>query len=492
MINFLIIHYNTPQLTECLVKSINKFVGTDCSVYIFDNSDKHPFKYRQNNLTIFDNTHGKIIDFNDFLKKYPNTLNNSSKENNFASAKHCYSVDKCFDLINDNFILLDSDVLLKKNISELYDENYIYIGEIGQQALKNGKKSKPRVIPYLCFINVKECKKNGIRYFDGEHMLGLRKNNSENNLYETGSWFLESVNKYKHKDINVNEYINHYGSASFNEKNNEEKIEKWLKINQTLWFNEKNKRVIYTCVTGGYEKIVDPTYIQTDFDYICFTDNMEQKTNVWQLKPIPQELSSLSKVKQQRIIKICPHKYLSEYDESLWVDGAIDILDNMNSFLQTYCNDRNKSVFIRRHSQRKCIYQEAKVCISMRKDTSANIDPQMKRYQTEGFPSNYGLVESNIIYRKHNEPYCIKLMETWANELKKGSHRDQLSFNYTLWKNGESGFKYLDTNVIKSKYFKWYSSHNRKPKTILGGQNEFDIVKKKLISEQLFYGQYIF
>lgn len=40
--NILIIHYNTPYLTECLVRSINLFVE-DAVVYIFDNSNEKPF-----------------------------------------------------------------------------------------------------------------------------------------------------------------------------------------------------------------------------------------------------------------------------------------------------------------------------------------------------------------------------------------------------------------------------------------------------------------
>ena len=102
------------------------------------------------------------------------------------------------------------------------------------------------------------------------------------------------------------------------------------------------------------------------------------------------------------------------------------------------------------------------ICISMKKDTSININPQIKKYKDENFPSNFGLVETNIIYRKHNEPYCIKLMYLWANELISRSHRDQLSFNYALWKIGDNGFQYLDTKLLNCNYFKWYSKHNRK------------------------------
>jgi hypothetical protein len=50
-----------------------------------------------------------------------------------------------------------------------------------------------------------------------------------------------------------------------------------------------------------------------------------------------------------------------------------------------------------------------------------------------------------------------------------------LSFNYALWKIGSDGFKYLETNLVRGAYFKWYSSHNRKRVT-------FSSEKKKSIS----------
>ena len=49
--NIVIVHYNTPYLTECLVRSINFFVK-DAIIYIFDNSDKSPFTAKFDNVTI--------------------------------------------------------------------------------------------------------------------------------------------------------------------------------------------------------------------------------------------------------------------------------------------------------------------------------------------------------------------------------------------------------------------------------------------------------
>ena len=53
-------------------------------------------------------------------------------------------------------------------------------------------------------------------------------------------------------------------------------------------------------------------------------------------------------------------------------------------------------------------------------------------------------IEGALIVRKHNEKECVYLMEQWWEQIKNYSHRDQLSFNYVLWKTGKkiifSGF----------------------------------------------------
>ena len=166
--NIVIIHYNTPYLTECLVRSINLFVK-DAIIYIFDNSDSLPFINNFSNVTILDNTNGQIINFDKWLKKYPNRKKSPGSANKWGSAKHCYSVEKCMEIIKENFILLDSDVLLKKDISNLLKKNIIYAGEIITQP----NSSIKRILPFICYINVKMCKRNGIHYFDDAYMHGL-------------------------------------------------------------------------------------------------------------------------------------------------------------------------------------------------------------------------------------------------------------------------------------------------------------------------------
>ena len=243
--NVCIIHYNTPVLTAHLVKSINKHTpGT--KIYIFDNSDKTPFINSFNNVTVFDNTRGQIINFDQWLKKYPNREKSGGKANNWGSAKHAYSVEKCMELIKEPFVLFDSDVLVKKDFSILFDEIVCYKGEVIHQPGTNRKIK--RVLPFICFINTPMCKTKGIHYFDENYMHGLRfKGNSDN--YDTGGalYILTEQKKGLHREIKTSDYIVHYGNGSW--VSAAEKIKKpkhmpvgvWLEKYKDYWKTEEKK-----------------------------------------------------------------------------------------------------------------------------------------------------------------------------------------------------------------------------------------------------------
>ena len=52
-------------------------------------------------------------------------------------------------------------------------------------------------------------------------------------------------------------------------------------------------------------------------------------------------------------------------------------------------------------------------------------------------------------------------METWWEQVRDYSHRDQLSFNYALWKNQETKIKYLDKSIFNCSVFKWGIKHKK-------------------------------
>lgn len=220
------------------------------------------------------------------------------------------------------------------------------------------------------------------------------------------------------------------------------------------------KKVIYTCIVGDYDDLTTPPFLE-DWDYICYTDQ-PLKSDIWEIREIPTELKYLSPIKQQRYIKLHPHLLFPEYDFSLWIDANVTINKNFNKYIEQNCTEEGTVLFIGKHPSRNCIYREAITCKTMKKDSDEIINKQMDKYRNEGFPENMGLPQSCIIFRYHNEQSCIDLMNTWWNEIEQFSHRDQLSFNYALWKNPNTQVKYLDKSIFSNEYFYWSGVHKKR------------------------------
>ena len=184
------------------------------------------------------------------------------------------------------------------------------------------------------------------------------------------------------------------------------------------------KKVCYTCITGDYDKL--HRFVPTEgWDYICFTDNPKIHSTQWTIALI-QNPWGLDPIRLARRVKILHYQYLQGYDLSLWVDGNYKILGKI---------DYERLIFMR-HQQRQCIYEEAKACIRLKKDDVHIIKNQMNFYKKNGIPENSGLINSGIICRPINNERVNRFMDLWFYEVLSHSRRDQLSFNYILWKYG--------------------------------------------------------
>lgn len=195
------------------------------------------------------------------------------------------------------------------------------------------------------------------------------------------------------------------------------------------------KIIIYTAITNNYETLRSPDVIDPRIKYICFTDQPLWlsliNNTVWQIKKIPSNL--LDSTRKTRQIKILPHEFLEELncDYSVWVDGNINIIGNIFELIAS--NDDFK-VLCFKHPHRDCIYQEMEECLKMHKDDPETMKKQIKSYRQEGFPEHYGLIETNVLIRKHSDANVMKLMSLWWREVNECSKRDQLSFPYVIWR----------------------------------------------------------
>lgn len=278
-----------------------------------------------------------------------------------------------------------------------------------------------------------------------------------NRIHRLASCYID--NRY-HNEIKENELkVDLYTISSQNKKNI---IDGNTNKTTTNINNLQNyKKVIYTCITGNYDNLLEPEYISPDYDYICFTDDKKLQSNTWKIKYIPDNLLNLSKVKQQRNIKINTHKYLPEYDLSIWVDSSVKLSNNINNVLCSL-DFNNYNIFISKHPQRNCIYKEAEACIDLKKDNKYIIETELKYFKSEGMPENFGLLETNVIIKLHNDPKCIELMELWSKYLNIFSHRDQISLPFVLWKLKYDKLCYLPIGFNRSTYFYWIGGLHKK------------------------------
>lgn len=224
------------------------------------------------------------------------------------------------------------------------------------------------------------------------------------------------------------------------------------------------KGVVYTAIFGDYEDLLDPKIINENLDYVCFTDNPNLKSDIWEIRLISDfgddfnvytnelEFIDLDYTRRARTIKILPHVFLKEYDFSIWVDAGFLITGDIIEFINRYSE---KDFLGIKHSVRNCLYDEAKEVLRLNLDDNNLILNQIENYKNEGYPKNYGLIESGILFRRHNNPKIVKVMDDWFNEVLNYSKRDQISFNYVAWKNNLD-FDLSDIYYARNEYFHHY------------------------------------
>ncbi|MDR1694943.1 MAG: DUF616 domain-containing protein [Lactobacillaceae bacterium] len=225
------------------------------------------------------------------------------------------------------------------------------------------------------------------------------------------------------------------------------KIKKYFKeIKKT-----KPRKVIYTCFTGvDYDSINVNEYLDSNYEYICFTDNEKQikrgTVGPWQVRPLV--FAKLDNQKNNRYHKFFPNELFPEFDESIYVDTNVVVKTSKLFDAAAKISKTMAFMAIPPHRRTKCIYDELEKCLKVGKDKKETLDKHRAFLEAEGFPKNLGLTENNVIYRKHNDPECIKIMQQWWNMIENYSKRDQLSLFYVLWKN-EMEMTYLLDKAIK-------------------------------------------
>jgi len=260
---------------------------------------------------------------------------------------------------------------------------------------------------------------------------------------------------------------------------------KQLEMNR---FYNKTKKVVYTAVVGDYDTLKDwrnwegGINKQDNWDYVCFTDNPDLKSELWDIRQIPKEeiIEDDShfegdRTKTARKYKLLPHRLFPEHDVSIWLDASFD-LRKVSDFQQQIGNINTIANFIfekglgkkisedddrwikafqfvlMSHPHRNTITEELERCVLSKKDNLQVMQDQVRKYYDElEYQDNTltnRLCETGFLYRWHNKEHVKSFNELWWQEVLAGSKRDQLSFNFVAQKTNLT-FKTLPRDFIE-------------------------------------------
>ncbi len=230
-----------------------------------------------------------------------------------------------------------------------------------------------------------------------------------------------------------------------------------MNLDYAMYQTRKKTKVVYTCLTGGYDALPLHEYLDYSWDYVCFTDNQNllkmKRYGAWEIRPLL--FSELDNQLNNRWHKTHPHKLFPDYNESIYIDSNISVL---TSWLFDTIAEKNKDLVIPIHYGNDCIYDEIKTVLKYKLASVDSVNKMNDFLKAENFPHHYGLNENNIIFRRHHKKEIISINEEWWHFICDYTRRDQLSLAYVLWKHGIEPSKIGIPNLRKEyEHFCFYT-----------------------------------
>ena len=227
----------------------------------------------------------------------------------------------------------------------------------------------------------------------------------------------------------------------------------------------KKRIAVFTCITGGYDKLTKPLVIEKRCDYFLITDvpedvkieNDEYYTRIPVSKVVPKILNT-PKAKN-RFCKSHGFEIFRDYDYSMYIDGNLQIIERMEELV----NKTGKyGIALHRFPYGEDVYEHAMSLAIRLRIKKEDVCHEMKRLSQEGFPNNYGFPECGVIICEHSNEIGKKVLCEWNDYYNNAlAKRDQLYLAYILWKNGITADEVctLPGNLRENGYFRMMSMH---------------------------------
>jgi hypothetical protein len=220
---------------------------------------------------------------------------------------------------------------------------------------------------------------------------------------------------------------------------------------------------VYTGLIGDYEALNEqPTAKSSGIPFICLTDDPRLRSDTWEVRQISSLLDN-DPIRSHREIKLRPHKYLPEFEASLYIDNSVLLIEQPEMVFQKYFPA--SGLALPGHSCRLKVADEFIEVYKGGLDDHTRILEQLNHYalscpEVLDQKPYWGGVQ----LRDHRNAQVRALLDLWMTHVLRYSRRDQLSINYVAH---QLGFKpdMIEIDNYLSWFHKWPLECGRIPGT---------------------------
>lgn len=217
------------------------------------------------------------------------------------------------------------------------------------------------------------------------------------------------------------------------------------------------KYAIYTAIFNDYDWLKEPVGRFENIEFICYTDNKNLKSKIWNIRHVDLAGSTAS-LKNREIKLLYPYTELKEYEYSMYVDGSMMIKGDVHAFFERYTKEKLPLMNFR-HPNNDCIFEEIKRCIKQNRGNSDKLLEQYVIYINDNMPKHYGLSDNKILLRDNRSELGYQLMQEWYGQVVNYSGRDQVCLAYVLYKHNMH-FRYFQEDIERNEFFETWPHNN--------------------------------
>ena len=211
---------------------------------------------------------------------------------------------------------------------------------------------------------------------------------------------------------------------------------------------------MYTSLFGGYETLLDqPVAVDSGIDFVALTDDPATVSGTWQVRVVAPALPA-DRARSSRRPKLLAHEYLPDYDESLYIDNSVLLLQPPEKLFADLLPDDVPLALVK-HSFRGAVRDEFAAVVRHKREIDIVAAEQLAHYErTLPEALDDQTLWGAILLRRHHDPAMRATAQLWWEHLLRYSRRDQLSLPYVLRQTGLPVLVHELLNA-QSPYHRW-------------------------------------